>query len=97
MVELILAGAVAVISHVYIRRFVARRLRFTPVVQKRKVGLAASIVVGGALFLVGQPLFAIPLVTPWLGTGTAFALGAGGATGVWYGRRQAKNQKLLED
>lgn len=97
----ILAGAVAIVSHVVVRRFVARRLRFTPVVQKRRVGMLATLGVGVAAFLVGGPLFGLLNILGFgllpVGTATAVALGAGSGSGVWFGRKAARHQRLIED
>lgn len=89
----ILVGAAAVVCHVWVRRFVGRRLRFTPVVLKPGVGMAATVVTGvGAAFACGVVFSLLPFV----GAGSALAIGAGAGSGVWFGRKRARSQRLIE-
>jgi len=71
------------------RKFVGRRLRFTSLVEKPGIGLAAGV----AATIVASPVVA---VLPLVGVGTALAFGAGIGTGVSLGVADAK-RPLLDD
>lgn len=94
MLIALLAGAAAVVCHVWTRRFVSRRLRFTPIVQKRRVAMAVTLIAGVGVTVLANTLF---LLVPAVGLGSALALGAGTGTGVWFGRKTAKHRRLLEE
>ncbi len=86
MFELIgmgIAGAAGVLGHTRSRKFVRRRLRFTSVVERPGLGIAAGV---GAAILAAPVVAILPLV----GTGTALLFGAGVGTGVSLGARDAK-------
>lgn len=92
MFELIglgVAAAVGIFGHMRSRKFVGRRLRFTSVVEKPGIGLAAGVVAT----IVASPVVAL---LPIVGVGTAVAFGAGVGTGVALGAQDAK-KPLLED
>ncbi len=92
MFELIglgVAAAVGIVGHMKSRKFVGRKLRFTSVVEKPGIGLAAGV----AATIVASPIVA---VLPLVGVGTAVAFGAGVGTGVSLGASDAK-KPLLED
>lgn len=89
LISLGLATAVGVIGHLKTRKFVGRRLRFTSVVEKPGIGLAAGV----AATIVASPVVAL---LPLVGVGTAIAFGAGVGTGVAMGASDAK-RPLLED
>ena len=91
MLELLIAGAVGVFGHLKSRRFVGRRLRYTTIVEKPALGLWAG---------VGATVLAAPVVAvlPFVGAGTAIAIGAGIGTGVALGVKDTgEPPKLLED
>ncbi len=86
MFELIglgIAGVVTVVGHVKSRKFVGRRLRFTSLVEKPHIPIAAGVVAAVA---------AAPVVAflPLVGFGTAMLFGAGVGTGVALGAKDAK-------
>ena len=83
MLELIVAGVAGVAGHMKSRDFVHRRLRFTNLIEKPALGLAAGV----ATTIVAAPLVA---VLPLVGAGTAIALGAGVGTGVAIGAARAR-------
>ena len=83
-----IAGAAGIFGHTKARRFVGRRLRFTSIVEKPYLGLAAGVTAA----VVAAPLAWLPLV----GVGTAIAFGAGVGTGTALGVSDAK-RPLLED
>ncbi len=89
MIGLGAAAAVGVFGHIKSRKFVGRKLRFTSVVEKPGIGLAAGV----AATIVASPVVAL---LPWVGVGTAIAFGAGVGTGVAMGASDAK-RPLLED
>jgi hypothetical protein len=90
MLELIVAGALGVASHVKSRDFVQRRLRYTTFVEKPAIGVVAGV----ATALVAAPLVA---VIPFVGVGTALALGVGVGTGVSLGANKSREGGFPED
>ena len=69
MLELLIAGAAGVYGHLRSRKFVGRRLRYTTIVEKPALGLWTG---------VGATILAAPLAwLPFVGIGTAIAIGAG--------------------
>lgn len=90
MLELIAAGALGVAGHLKSKDFVRKRMRFTRVIERPGLGLAAG---------VGTTLAAAPLVAllPVVGAGTAIAAGLGVGTGVAIGARQARDGYATED
>jgi hypothetical protein len=90
MIELIVAGALGVASHVKSRDFVQRRLRYTTFVEKPAIGVVAGV----ATALVAAPLVA---VLPFVGVGTALALGVGVGTGVSLGAAKTREGGIPED
>ncbi len=89
LIGLGVAAAVGVVGHMKSRKFVGRKLRFTSLVEKPGIGLAAGV----AATIVASPIVAI---LPLVGVGTALAFGAGVGTGVSLGVSDAK-KPLLED
>lgn len=92
MLELIalgIAGAVGVGGHLKSKYFVRRKLRYTRLVEKPALGLAA----GAATAIIAAPLVA---VLPVVGAATALAAGLGVGTGVHVGARQAR-EGFVED
>jgi hypothetical protein len=93
MFELIgigIAGAASLFGHMKSRKFVRRRLRYTGLVEKPGLGIAAGV----AAAVLAAPLVAI---LPLVGTGTALLFGAGVGTGVSMGARDAKSGDVWED
>ncbi len=93
MFELIAAGIAGVIGvggHIKARQFVARKLRYTNIVEKPLLGLWAGL----ATTVIAAPLVA---VLPIVGAGTAIFVGAGVGTGVALGVKDTKGPPLLED
>ena len=91
MIELLVAGFAGVYGHLKSRTFVGRRLRYTTIVEKPALGLWAG---------VGATILAAPVVAvlPWVGAGTAIAIGAGIGTGVALGVKDTEEPpKLLDD
>jgi hypothetical protein len=89
LISLGIASAVGVVGHLKSRKFVGRKLRFTSLVEKPGIGLAAGV----AATIVASPVVAI---LPLVGVGTALAFGAGVGTGVSLGVSDAK-RPLLDD
>jgi hypothetical protein len=86
-----IAGVSGVFGHIKSRKFVGNRLRYTKFVEKPALGLWAGI---GAV-VVAAPIVA---VLPFVGAGTAIAIGAGVGTGVALGVKDTKSPpKLLDD
>ena len=85
------SAAIGVVGHTQTRKFVREKLRFTKVVERPTVAVAAGL---GTTVVVGAVL-AIPLVP--LGTAAAVMAGIGVGTGVAFGSKDAKNPPLLED
>jgi hypothetical protein len=85
-----IAGITGVYGHIKSREFVGQRLRYTSLVEKPAVGLFAGV---GAM-IVAAP---IVWVLPFIGAGTAIAVGIGVGTGVALGVKDTKNPPLLED
>ena len=91
MIELIAAGAVGVYGHIKSRNFVGQKLRYTSLVEKPMLGVWAG---------VGTTVVMAPVVAllPFVGAGTAIAVGAGVGTGVALGVKDTKEPpKLLDD
>lgn len=85
MIELIIAGGLAVAGYRAARNFVRGRLRFVDAAQTP----AAPFVAGGVVAVVVLPFAALPLI----GIGTAVAAGIGVGAGVASAQR---DRKLLE-
>ena len=83
-----IAGAAGIFGHTRARSFVGRRLRFTSMVEKPYLGVAAGVTAA----VVASPLAVFPLI----GVGTALVFGAGVGTGAALGAKDAK-RPLLED
>ena len=83
-----IAAAAGIVGHTRARRFVGRRLRFTGLVEKPYLGVAAGV----TATVVASPLAWLPLVT----VGTAIAFGTGVGTRAALGARDAK-RPLIED
>ncbi len=83
------AGAAGIFGHYKARSFVARRLRFTSLVEKPALGVVAGV----AAAVVAAPVVAF---IPVIGAGTALVFGAGVGTGAALGAQDAK-RPLLED
>jgi hypothetical protein len=90
MLELIVAGALGVAGHFQSRDFVHRRLRYTSLVDKPGLGLAAGV----ATAVIAAPIVGI---IPFIGAGTAIALGAGVGTGVAMGAAKARRGAFDEE
>ena len=93
MLELIgigIAGAASVYGHLKSRRFVRRRLRYTSVVEKPGLGIAAGV----AAAVLAAPIAGI---LPLIGTGTALLFGAGVGTGVSMGAKEAREGDSWDD
>ncbi len=89
IVGLGVAAAAGIFGHTSTRNFVGRRLRFTSIVEKPSLGLAA----GAVATAVALPVVAVlPIVT----VTTAIVFGAGVGTGAALGAKDAK-RPLLED
>jgi hypothetical protein len=84
-----IAGAAGILGHTRARSFVGRRLRFTSLVEKPYLGVAAGV----AAAVVASPVAAL---LPLVGAGTAIIFGAGVGTGAALGAKDAK-RPLLED
>ena len=86
-----IAGASGVIGHIKSRHFVGQRLRYTGLVEKPLLGVWTGV----AATVIAAPLVA---VLPFVGAGTAIAIGAGVGTGVALGVKDSKEPpKLLDD
>ena len=81
-----IAAAAGIVGHTKTRSFVGRRLRFTSVVEKPYLGVAAGV----TATVVASPLAWLPLVT----VGTAIAFGTGVGTGAALGAKDAKRPLL---
>ncbi len=93
MLEIIglgIAGAASVYGHVKSRKFVRRRLRYTGLVEKPGIGIAAGVVAA----VCAAPVTAI---LPLIGAGTALLFGAGVGTGVSMGAREARDGDSWDD
>lgn len=90
MIELIVAGVAGVAGHLKSRDFVHRRLRYTSLVEKPGIGIAAGV----ATAVVAAPVVAL---IPFIGAGTAIVLGAGVGTGVAIGAARARRGLFPED
>ena len=86
------AAAIGVVGHTRTRSFVGKKLRFTKVVEKPAVSVAAGL---GATTVVAV-VASIPFI-PFVGPVAAIAAGVGVATGVAMGSKDAKEPPLLED
>lgn len=86
-----IAGASGVYGHIKSRKFVGQKLRYTSIVEKPALGLWAGV---GAV-VVSAPIVA---VLPFVGVGTAIAIGAGVGSGVALGVKDTKEPpKLIDD
>jgi hypothetical protein len=83
-----IAAAAGIVGHTRARSFVGRKLRFTSLVEKPYLGVAAGV----TATVVASPLAWLPLVS----VGTAIAFGTGVGTGAALGAKDAK-RPLLED
>ena len=90
MIELIIAGALGVVSHARSREFVQKRLRYTSWVEKPAIGVMAGV----ATAVVAAPLVA---VLPFVGIPTALAVGLGVGTGVSLGASKARQGGFPDD
>ncbi len=90
LITLGIASVVTVVGHVKSRKFVGRRLRFTSIVEKPGISVAAGVVAAVA----AAPVVAI---LPLVGVGTAMLFGAGVGTGVALGAKDAKDPLPDED
>jgi hypothetical protein len=93
MFELIgigIAGAASIYGHLKSRKFVRRRLRYTRLVERPGLGIAAGV----AAAVLAAPVAAI---LPLIGTGTALLFGAGVGTGVSMGAKEARDGDVWED
>jgi hypothetical protein len=88
LIGLGIAAVAGIVGHTRARSFVGRRLRFTSLVEKPYLGVAAGV----TATVVASPLAWLPLVS----VGTAIAFGTGVGTGAALGARDAK-RPLLED
>ncbi len=84
-----IAAAAGILGHTRARSFVGRRLRFTSLVEKPYLGVAAGV----AAAVIASPVAAL---LPLVGAGTAIVFGAGVGTGAALGAKDAK-RPLLED
>jgi hypothetical protein len=88
MIELVVAGAAGVASHIKSKKFVRRRLRYTRWVERPGVGLMAGV----ATAIVAAPLVtALPLIGAGAGMAIGIGAGLGVGTGVSIGARQARS------
>jgi hypothetical protein len=93
MLELIgigIAGAASVYGHLKSRKFVRRRLRYTSMVEKPGLGIAAGV----AAAVLAAPIAGI---LPLIGMGTALLFGAGVGTGVSMGAKEAREGDHWDD
>ena len=93
MFELIgigIAGAASVYGHLKSRKFVRKRLRYTGLVEKPGLGIAAGV----AAAVLAAPVTAL---LPLVGAGTALLFGAGVGTGVSMGAKDAREGDIWED
>lgn len=93
MLELIgigIAGAASLYGHLSSRKFVRKRLRYTKIVDKPGLGVAAGVTAA---------VLAAPVVTilPLIGVGTALLFGAGVGTGVSMGAKEARDGDIWDD
>lgn len=90
LIALAVAAAAGVAGHVQSRAFVAKKLRYTRIVERPALGLWAG---------VGATLLAAPFVAvlPIVGAGTAIAVGTGVGTGVALGVKDTRDGRLIED
>ncbi len=84
LITLGIAGAVGIVGHMKSRDYVRRKLRFTTIVDKPGIGVAA-----GAATAIG--LAALPVVTMGL---PVILVGAGVGTGVAFGAKDARGNRL---
>lgn len=93
MFELIgigIAGAASVYGHLKSRKFVRKRLRYTRLVERPGLGIAAGV----AAAVLAAPVAAL---LPLIGTGTALLFGAGVGTGVSMGAKEAREGDSWDD
>ena len=93
MLELIgigIAGAASLYGHLSSRKFVRKRLRYTKLVERPGLGVAAGVTAA---------VLAAPVVTilPLIGVGTALLFGAGVGTGVSMGAKEARDGDVWDD
>ena len=86
------AAAIGVVGHTRTRSFVRKKLRFTKVVEKPAVSVAAGL---GATTVVAI-VASVPFI-PFVGPVAALAAGIAVGTGVAFGSKDAKDPPLLED
>lgn len=83
--------AAGIVGHVKSKNFVSRKLRFTKVVERPRLGL--GVATGCATALVAVPAVAI---LPFVGLGAAMVFGAGAGigvgTGVARGAKEARGE-----
>ena len=84
LITLGIAGAIGIVGHMKSRDYVRRKLRFTSIIKKPGIGIAA-----GAATVVG--LAALPVITLGL---PVILVGAGIGTGVAFGAKDARGGRL---
>jgi hypothetical protein len=90
MLDLIVGGVIGVAGHLKSRDFVQRRLRYTSFIENPALAVAAGV---GATIVTAA---IVPLI-PFVGAGTALAVGAGVGTGVAIGAARARRGEYPED
>ncbi len=90
IIGVVAAGAAAVAGHVKSKDFVAKRLRFTSLVENPALGVFAGV----AAAVLAAPVVAI---VPFVGVGTALAFGVGVGTGVALGAGRARSGSSGDD
>jgi hypothetical protein len=90
MFELLVAGALGVAGHFKSKDFVQKRLRYTHLIEKPGLGLAAGVTTA----VVAAPLV---WVLPFVGGATALVVGAGVGTGVALGAARARRGGYDDD
>lgn len=93
MFELIgigIAGVASVYGHLRSRKFVRKRLRYTRLVERPGLGVAAGV----SAAVLAAPVVAI---LPLVGAGTALLFGAGVGTGVSMGAKEAREGDTWDD
>jgi hypothetical protein len=88
--DLIVGGVLGIAGHLKTRDFVQRRLRYTSLIENPVFAVAAG---------VGTTIVAATLVSmiPFIGAGTAVAMGAGVGTGVAIGSARARRGEYPDD
>ena len=87
MIAEILAVSAGVFGHTSSKKFVSRKLRFTSIVEKPRLGL--GLATGCVAAVAAAPVVAI---LPVVGAGTALLFGAGIGTGVAMGAKKARGK-----